>query len=134
MPRGGKRQGTAGKAYGNRTDLNAPKPPATQFTGQPYGARLQQEQAQQAVPTGPTQVPPPAPMAPGPPSPAPGEAGALTRPTERPGEPVTHGLPTGPGAGPEALGPGFNAGDPITMRIRALYSQYPLQEIADLLS
>jgi hypothetical protein len=27
----------------------------------------------------------------------------LTRPTERPNEPVTHGLPVGPGAGPEAL-------------------------------
>lgn len=27
----------------------------------------------------------------------------FTRPTERPNEPVTHGLPGGPGAGPEAL-------------------------------
>lgn len=29
----------------------------------------------------------------------------LMRPTERPGEPVTAGLPMGPGPGPEALGP-----------------------------
>lgn len=27
----------------------------------------------------------------------------FTRPTERPNEPLTHGLPGGPGAGPEAL-------------------------------
>jgi hypothetical protein len=33
----------------------------------------------------------------------PGSNGPLTRPTERPNEPVTHGLPVGPGAGPEAL-------------------------------
>jgi len=32
-----------------------------------------------------------------------GSNGPLTRPTERPNEPVTHGLPVGPGAGPEAL-------------------------------
>lgn len=36
----------------------------------------------------------------------PGEMGALDRPTERPGEPVTAGLPSGPGPGPEALGLG----------------------------
>lgn len=29
---------------------------------------------------------------------------SLMRPTERPGEPVTAGLPVGPGSGPEALG------------------------------
>ena len=33
----------------------------------------------------------------------PGTSLALDRPTERPNEPVTHGLPVGPGAGPEAL-------------------------------
>jgi hypothetical protein len=31
------------------------------------------------------------------------------RPTERPNEPVTAGLPTGPGAGPEALSTGPQA-------------------------
>ena len=36
-------------------------------------------------------------------SPLVGAAGPLDRPTERPNEPVTHGLPVGPGAGPEAL-------------------------------
>lgn len=33
----------------------------------------------------------------------PGDSMLLDRPTERPNEPVTHGLPVGPGAGPEAL-------------------------------
>ncbi len=33
----------------------------------------------------------------------PGTSLALDRPTERPNEPVTQGLPVGPGAGPEAL-------------------------------
>lgn len=32
-----------------------------------------------------------------------GAAGPLDRPSERPNEPVTHGLPMGPGGGPEVL-------------------------------
>lgn len=32
-----------------------------------------------------------------------GIRGAFSRPTERPNEPVTHGLPVGPGGGPEVL-------------------------------
>lgn len=148
MARGGKRQGQPGQAYGNRTDLNPPKPAATAFTGQPYGQGVQQAQAQQALPVGGTPVPPPQPggagpmpqstpvgQMPQPTGPAPGSAGDFTRPTERPGEPVTHGLPTGPGGGPEVLGPTAQAPmDPVTARIYALYKRFPLQEIADLLS
>ena len=33
----------------------------------------------------------------------PGDGALLSAPTARPNEPVTHGLPGGPGAGPEAL-------------------------------
>ena len=146
MARGGKRQGVPGKAYGNRTDLNPPKPPATQFTGQAYGAATQQAQAQKDAPVGGTPVPPPQPGGAGPVAqpdvgqvpqltgPAPGAAGDFTRPTDRPGEPVTHGLPTGPGAGPEALSPGPMPMDGVTARIYALYKRFPMQEIADLLS
>ena len=36
-------------------------------------------------------------------APQPGSHGPIDRPTERPNEPVTHGLPVGPGGGPEAL-------------------------------
>ena len=32
------------------------------------------------------------------------DAGMLTQPTMRPNEPITTGLPIGPGAGPEVLG------------------------------
>lgn len=66
-------------------------------------------------PVMPTAQAPQSPGAPTPPGGAPGDLlqqtlahngpgdMTLTRPTERPNEPVTHGLPGGPGAGPEAL-------------------------------
>lgn len=60
-------------------------------TGQPYGQAGMQQAAQRAVPVAPQPVPMPGAL-------------AFDRPTERPGEPVTHGAPVGPGAGPEALG------------------------------
>ena len=99
----------------NRTDLAAP---VTAPTGQPYGVRAQQIAAQGAIPMGqqPVASPGPGPGAPPPPiDMAAMQAGMaqhaaihgppqpLNRPTERPNEPVTHGLPVGPGGGPEAL-------------------------------
>lgn len=66
-----------------------PRPKAA--TGQTYGKRKAQVEAQQAIPI------------PRAPSMSPGGAGAFGRPTERPREPITAGRPTGPGAGPEAL-------------------------------
>lgn len=42
---------------------------------------------------------------PAPQAPIPGGAGPLLRPTERPGEPITAGMPIGPGPGKEALSP-----------------------------
>lgn len=106
MARGGKRQGAPGTAYQNRTDLNAPKPLApTAVPGQPYGAAGTQMAGQSAVPMGPPPTPGPGAAA-SPPSvaaPSPESAGPFNRPTERPSEPITAGLPTGPGPGPEAL-------------------------------
>ena len=101
MPRGGRRSGSAGKSYTNRTDLNTVRTlPATAATGQPYGEAGKQLAAQKIVPMGTTPVPapaaPPAPMGPGP-----GELTALNAPSERPNEPLTHGLSIGAGAGPE---------------------------------
>jgi hypothetical protein len=102
MPRGGRRDGTPGRAYGNRSDLNGPKPPGMPLpvqaaSGQAYGARKQQEDAQRAIPMA---------SAPGMSQPAmsPEQIPSLTDPTTRPNEPVTAGLPVGPGPGPEALG------------------------------
>jgi hypothetical protein len=101
----------------NRSDLT--KPTSQTVPGQGYGVAAEQRAAQQQIPMGTPPAPspsgagpgpgagaPPTPPAPGPPpSPIvpPGSNGSISRPTERPNEPVTHGLPMGPGAGPEAL-------------------------------
>lgn len=115
MARGGRRVGRTGQAYSNRTDLtNAPAPlPIAAPTGQPYGAAAQQLAAQKAVPmaSGPVinPTPPPNPAVPpagGPPPVVPGSLPPLDRASERPTEPLTHGAPVGPGAGPEILGSG----------------------------
>lgn len=120
--RGGARQGTPGQSYGNRTDLNQPIK-----TGPPseYGQGVALQNAQKVVPlpnnaaqtqaniqgaTSPQQQvqqnqavgnQPPMPTAPQ--GPLPGSITSLSAPSEQPTVPVTHGSPTGPGAGPEAL-------------------------------
>jgi hypothetical protein len=102
--RGGARQGSAGTAYGNRTDLNMP---ISTVPGQDYGKASQQRAAQQAVPMGASPVSAPAQAPAQQPvqnRPAPGSLPYL-EPSQRPDEPVTSGLPFGPGPGPEALGP-----------------------------
>lgn len=122
MPRGGAREGKPGKAYGNRVDLNEPVP------GGPYGARKAQTDAMNAVPIQPPksaspgaamagQAPPPVPPLP------------FDRPSERPGEPVTAGLESGPGPGPEALG----MGDGPLDELRAIYHQFPSEDLRELL-
>lgn len=129
---GGARQGTPGTPYQNRRDLQTQKPTAA--TGQAYGQAGAQLAAQKAVPIAgaaagvPPQVQ--AAAAQGPP-PAPPD---LYRATENLNEPTTHGLPIGPGAGPEAL-PIQNAAttDPLAIQLRALYQKYPSVELADLL-
>lgn len=61
----------------------------------------------------------------------PGALGPLHAPTQRPNEPITAGLPSGPGAGPEALG--LPAPDPVVNTLRGIYARYPNPEIAALL-
>lgn len=118
MPRGrgGARQGTPGTAYPNRSDLQATEPVEV-APAKEYGERQQQQAAQRALPIAPspTAQPPASPPAPqAPPQPpqagmAPGAVHMLgndlpwLHPSERPNEPVTAGLPTGAGPGPEAL-------------------------------
>jgi hypothetical protein len=88
MPRGGSRQGTPGKGYSNRTDLMAStKPPAV---GQVDTAA-----------TGGMAAAPQGGGAPPPPMPSPDDTPMLTDPTQRPGEPITAGLPIGAGPGPD---------------------------------
>ena len=83
MPRGGKRQGTPGKAYVNRTDMGknynmADGSPAT-------GGIAPPNEAPPTLPIYPDQTP------------------GLSDPTQRPSEPITDGLAMGAGRGPEAL-------------------------------
>lgn len=112
MARGGRRAGSRGGSYANRSDLRAALP-LNAPEGLPYGERQQLLAAQRAVPMAPAPTtraatapgPVPSTAGPGVPTPVPGAAGAFLRPTERPHEPVTAGMALGPGPGPEALGP-----------------------------
>jgi len=123
MARGGRRNGTPGKAYSNRTDLNAPKPAMAKIPGQPYGAQAEQVRSQQAMPVQSA------------PLPNPDSIPGLMDPTQRPNEPVTAGIAAGPGPGPEALStpPGMQAPQPGVDELRALYQAFPFPGIKRLL-
>src|SRR5690242_6908610 len=107
--RGGPRQGTPGQAYPNRSDLNGPG-------GLPYGQNQQLQQSAQAMAQAGQVAAPPLPF---------------NRPTERPDEPVTHGLPSGPGGGPEVLAPAGGQ-DTILNTLRGALLRYPSQDLAQL--
>lgn len=92
MPRGGRRNGTPGKGYGNRTDLMS-SPDMTKNTAASGGMVAP---AQSGPPVEPAALQGPAIGA--------DQVPNLSDPTMRPNEPVTAGLPLGLGAGPEALG------------------------------
>jgi len=113
MPPGGARQGTPGVAYENRTDLTADTQPIRTVKAKNYGDRKRQEDAQRAVPLPAGRQPPP-----------PGSLTPLTAPTERPGEPVTAGLPVGPGPGPSGLVAPTGGTDAL-FDLRALAARYP---------
>lgn len=130
MPRGGKRQGTPGQAYGNRTDLQGSKPAALVPTGQPYGERKNLVDAQNAVPVAPagTVVPgaaPPSPVGAAPAQGPPVDLPAFGRPSDRPGEPLTAGMPMGPGPGPEVLG-APRAGGTLAQLVESIAASAPL--------
>jgi hypothetical protein len=94
-------------------------------TGQTYGEAGKQIAAQRAVPMGtpPTEVQ----------RPVPGTLGSLTRPTERPMEPITAGANFG--AGPSAVGAGIpqSAGDNALEELRMIYQMFPNDDLADLI-
>ena len=130
--RGGTRQGTPGKAYQNRTDLQGPKVIA--FRGGQYGERQATTQAQQAAPPGraPTDTVPVAPPpVEAPAGPGPGELGDLLGATARPDEPLTAGAPFGAGPGP-APGDG-PPGDPDLDNLRAIFKAHPSQALLELI-
>jgi hypothetical protein len=137
MPRGGRRTGTPGASYSNRSDLNRPVAPQA-ATGQQYGKRAEQMAAQRAMPIAPpptdavpTASPPGATPATrglsAPSGPLAGQVVPLDAPSARPGEPVTAGLSVGAGPGPEVLGPLAGVRDDINAEIRALYSRFPTE-------
>lgn len=141
MPRGGKRNGKAGAAYSNRTDLNGSPQAIKAAPGQAYGVAQQQREAQSVIPVAGTPMTPApgaaaaggSPAAAAPPSgPMPGEVASLLAPTSRPGEPVTAGLPIGAGAGPEALNGAMDSNG-IVIQLQAIYSRYPTEQIRQLL-
>lgn len=69
---------------------------------------MTQERAQQAIPLAPPPPPAGGGASPAPPAgagPTPGQFGDPLRPTERPGEPLTAGIDSGPGPGSEVLEP-----------------------------
>jgi len=108
MPRGGKREGTPGKGYSNRTDLTSNYASGSAASGG-MQAPPQQQQRQFVPPmVGADEVP------------------SLSDPTMRPGEPVTAGLSVGAGPGAEALGPMPPAqGNPVRTAVQALISISP---------
>jgi hypothetical protein len=112
MPRGGRRSGTQGKAYTNRSDLTqAPRA----ATGQEYGKAGAQIQAQKAAPL--PQIAPP-PLVP------------INAETTMPGEPVTAGLPIGSGPGPSQGGAYV---DPLDV-LGELYRRDPNEDLRHLLA
>ena len=136
MARGGARTGTPGKTYGNRSDLTQP---IRAVNNEPYGQKQALLAAQKAIPLpseqgaaapSPSQATMPVgtAAAPGPPV-LPGQ-NDFTRPTDRPAEPVTAGLPIGPGPGPEALSANTQAPpDLIGAQLRAVFAQYPNDDL-----
>ena len=87
MPRGGKRQGTPGKAYANRTDMGTNYDMGNSQTAATGGMTAPQQPMLDKYPE---------------------DTPMLLDPTSRPSEPVTSGLATGEGVGPEALDPRLN--------------------------
>jgi hypothetical protein len=116
MPRGGKRQGTPGKAYSNRTDLGMNYMPGEAASGG-INAPVEQMPAIQLPDIAADQVP---------------NIGDIST---RPMEPVTAGLPIGLGAGPEAIGPmPPSPMDPVRQIMQALMINSPNPDLVRILN
>jgi len=102
--RGGRRSGTPGKGYSNRTDLLMDRAPQTGTQTAAAGGLPQ--------PAAPVITPDMVPK--------------LNDPTARPNEPVTAGLMSGPGAGPSGA---FVPADPIVQKVQAAYMKNPTPEL-----
>ena len=112
-------------AYAQRTDLNS-----SAMTPQ-YGGVKKLADAQKAVPMGASPVAAPPQIQ----RPVPGAAGPLTRPTERPLEPVTAGANFGPGPNAMAAGiiPTPPAQNDVLEQLAYLNSLYPNRDLENLI-
>jgi len=137
--RGGPRVGTPGTAYANRSDLQATQPVRTP-PSQTYGDATASQAAQRALPLpGPgASVPSPSAAGPGntqaPPMALPGQLGPLNAPTQRPSEPITAGLNSGPGPGPEAVGMAQPQEDPTLAQLKGILARFPNQDLQALIA
>lgn len=124
-----RRKKPAGATYPNRSDLQAQPPTAA--TGLPYGEHQALVQAQQAMPIASPAGPAPSPV------PADQQALALAQampppsnpldqPSTRPNEPITAGLPSGPGD--NSLAP-LNTDTGPDLDVLALGSYLPMLEV-----
>lgn len=110
-----------------KTASGAPAQPVSAMTGQQYGRAVQQEALQQAMPVPASNAPAttasPQPNPTGRPQLRPEDAmklisgmgGLLSAPDDNPSLPVTDGLSTGPGRGPEAIQPASSLGRTLQM-------------------
>lgn len=122
VSRGGRRAGQPGKSYSNRTDLNVDRAPTAPPNLAPSPAQPQQAAQVAQVPTSAG-------------VPQPGSLGTFA-PSQRPNEPITHGLPTGPGGGPEVLTrPGvLRPGADLLSQLRAIYLASPTEPLRELIA
>ena len=123
----------ADEAKGRRTDLNMPQAKVKRMAAknQTYGKATEQMESQRAVPmgAGETQL-----LAAQAARPRPGGA-SLTRPTERPTEPITAGAPFGDGLGPMAAGvPMYNPRAAAIDEIRFIAEMDQNEDLQNLLS
>ena len=117
---GGPRTGTPGRAYGQRTDLNAGSAPTpnvpSQPRGLPYGEASRRESSQRSLPL--------------PSAGDPATLPSLSGPSQRPSEPVTAGLGIGAGPGPEAtvMG-GGSPNESVLDFLQMLFNEFPTPEL-----
>lgn len=123
--------------YPNRSDLRNPATRQVAFTGQTYGEATRQAAAQQQVKPGsaPSTVDAQQMAGQQVARPRPG-AQPLSRPTERPNEPITAGANFGAGPNAQQAGvvPRIVPVDNVVETVRALFALYPSDELGRLLS
>lgn len=127
--RGGVRSPTPGQLYPNRGDMASQ--PANAPRGQTYGKAGAQLASQATTPVAGSSTPSPDPNSPEP-GMQPGQVPTLQDPSTRPDEPVTAGLPSGSGPGPEALRGGSFGPESLSL-MRAVYARYPNDDLRRLI-